>query len=53
MRDPTSRAADLAEQLVEEVARPDQDWQVIHTLALELAELAAEVLDDERPSSER
>ena len=43
MDDPTSPAADLAEQLVDEIAKPRQDWILIRRLALALAELADEV----------
>jgi hypothetical protein len=38
--DPTSPAADLAEQLVDEIAKPRQDWTLIGRLALELAAIA-------------
>jgi hypothetical protein len=43
MDDPTPEAADLAERLVDEVARPDQDWPAIRAVALELADLADRV----------
>lgn len=45
MDDPTSPAADLAEQLVDEIARPHQDWRLIHGLAAELEQLAAAVVE--------
>jgi hypothetical protein len=53
--DPTSRAAGLAERLVDEVARPDQDWARIRALALELADLArkaARVAEDDQESEQ-
>jgi hypothetical protein len=39
-QDPTHRAADLAEQIVDEVANVDHDWRLIARLARELAQLA-------------
>jgi hypothetical protein len=38
--DLTARAADLAEALVDEISRPDQQWAEIARLAEELATLA-------------
>jgi hypothetical protein len=49
MDDPTSEAADLAERLVDEVARPDHDWTIIRALALELADLAGRVAGSDEP----
>jgi hypothetical protein len=45
--DPTSQAADLAERLVDEVARADQDWELIRALAVQLARLAAHTAQEE------
>ncbi len=39
--DPTSRAADLAELILEQVSSAEQDWHLVAVLARELAELAA------------
>jgi hypothetical protein len=50
MDDPTSEAADLAERLVDEVARPDHDWPTIRALALELAALAERVAGTDDPA---
>jgi len=43
--DPTSRAADLAEQVLDEVSSLHQDWQLIAACARELANLADSVAD--------
>jgi hypothetical protein len=40
----TTRAAELAELLLEEVSEADQNWHTIGWCAEELAELAAQVL---------
>ena len=42
--DATIRAADLAEHLVDEVSKADQNWCTIGQCARELAELAAQVV---------
>jgi hypothetical protein len=42
--DVTTRAAELAELLLEEVSEADQNWHTIEWCAEELAELAAQVL---------
>jgi hypothetical protein len=39
--DPTSAAADLAEEIVDQVGSVDQDWRLIARLAAELATLAS------------
>lgn len=53
----TTRAAELAELLLEEVSEADQNWHTIEWCARELVELAAQVLqgatDSERSSSDR
>jgi len=41
--DATARAADLAEQILDEVSGAEQDWSLVEQRALELAELAAVV----------
>lgn len=41
--DPTSRAADLAERILDEVSSAHQDWHVIAASARELADLAETV----------
>jgi len=38
--DPTTRAADLAERILDEVSSADQNWRVVARCARELAELA-------------
>ena len=38
--DPTTRAADLAERILDEVSSADQNWLVVARCARELAELA-------------
>ena len=38
--DPTSGAAQLAERILDEVIRPDQNWGTIAVLARELAAVA-------------
>lgn len=38
--DPTTRAADLAELILDEVSSVDQNWRVVARCARELAELA-------------
>lgn len=40
----TTRAAELAELLLEEVSEADQNWHTIEWCAEELADLAAQVL---------
>jgi hypothetical protein len=52
--DPTSPAADLAEQILDEVSSREQNWSRIAVLARELAVLADGVAARERstPSSE-
>jgi len=40
----TTRAAELAELLLDEVSEADQNWHTIEWCARELAELAAQVL---------
>jgi hypothetical protein len=50
--DPTSYAADLAERLVDEVARPDQRWATILSIAAELARFAADVVARESDESD-
>jgi hypothetical protein len=39
----TIRAADLAEQILDEVSEAEQDWRTIERCARELYELAAQV----------
>jgi hypothetical protein len=39
----TIRAADLAEQILDEVSEAEQDWRTIERCARELHELAAQV----------
>jgi hypothetical protein len=39
-QDPTRPAADLAEQILDEVASAEHDWRLIARLARELAQLA-------------
>lgn len=41
--DPTSRAADLAERILDEVSSIHQNWQVVAACARELADLADSV----------
>ncbi|MGI8594419.1 MAG: hypothetical protein ACR2ML_08685 [Solirubrobacteraceae bacterium] len=43
--DPTSRAADLAERILDEVSSIHQDWQLVAACARELADLAEGVAD--------
>ena len=52
--DPTSPAADLAEQILDEVSSREQNWSRIAALARELAVLADGVAmrDRSTPSSE-
>jgi hypothetical protein len=38
--DPTRRAADLAEQILDEIVNISQDWRLIARLSRELAALA-------------
>jgi len=38
--DPTGRAADLVELMLEQISRTEQDWHLIAVLARELADLA-------------
>lgn len=38
--DPTSYAADLAEQILDEISSADQNWRVVAACARELADLA-------------
>jgi hypothetical protein len=40
----TTRAAELAELLLEELSEADQNWHTIEWCAVELSELAAHVL---------
>lgn len=40
IEDPTTRAADLAERILDEVSSQDQDWSIVAICARELAELA-------------
>lgn len=52
MEDPTpdsealARAIELAEQIVCEVARPQQDWGALRNMAIELARLADQLARD-------
>jgi hypothetical protein len=41
--DATAQAAELAERILDEVSRADQDWRSIEHWARELAELASRV----------
>jgi len=52
--DPTSAAADLAEQILDEVSSRDQNWSCIAALARELVVLADRVVtsDLKTPRSE-
>jgi hypothetical protein len=52
--DPTSAAADLAEQILDEVSSRDQNWSCIAALARELVVLADAVVmrDPTTPRSE-
>jgi hypothetical protein len=43
VQDPTTQAAELAERILDEVSRADQDWHSIEHWARALAELAERV----------
>jgi hypothetical protein len=48
--DPTPEAAQLAERILDEVSRPDQNWCNIAVLARELAVLADEAASPGEPN---
>lgn len=51
-QDPTTQAAELAEQIVDEVSRAEHDWALVARWAYELFEIAAraaQVSGGERP----
>ncbi|TMK38750.1 MAG: hypothetical protein E6G56_13210 [Actinobacteria bacterium] len=51
--DPTRRAADLAERILDEIASADHDWSLVARFARELARVAEAASDPAAPPTDR